>query len=178
MLVPLVVLAALSLAGGWWAAPQLFGGSNYFEHYLAPVFGAPEAAVPTPGLVGALLGAPVVAGLVGFLAAFWLYVKRTDLPGRLAESFRGPHHLLAGKYFVDEFYAAAIVRPLVWLSANILWQRVDERGIDAAVNGLGRGAARSGAALRRLNSGNIRSYAAWVVVGAILLTTVLVWMAP
>jgi NADH-quinone oxidoreductase subunit L len=178
MLVPLVVLAALSLAGGWWAAPQLFGGSNHFEHYLAPVFAGHEAAVPTPGLIGVLLGAPVVAGLIGFLAAFWLYVKRTDLPGRLAESLRGPHRLLTGKYFVDELYAAAIMRPLVWLSASIFWHRVDEQGIDAAVNGLGRGAARSGAALRRLHSGNIRSYAAWVVVGAFLLTTVLVWMAP
>jgi len=178
MLVPLVVLAVLSLAGGWWAAPQLFDGSNHFEHYLAPVFAAPAAEVPAPGLVGALLGAPVVAGLLGFLAAFWLYVKRTDLPGRLAESLRGPHRLLAGKYFVDELYGAAIVRPLLWLSANIFWRRVDEQAIDAAVNGLGRGAARSGATLRRLNSGNMRSYAAWVVVGAILLTTVLVWMAP
>jgi NADH-quinone oxidoreductase subunit L len=178
MLVPLMVLAALSLAGGWWAAPQLFGGSNRFERYLAPVFTAGEAEVPVPGLLGALLGAPVVAGLIGFLAAFWLYVKRTDLPERLAESLGGPYRLLTGKYFVDEFYAAAIVRPLVWLSANMFWHRVDERGIDEAVNGLGRGAARSGAAVRRLNSGNIRSYAAWVVVGAILLTTVLVWMAP
>ena len=186
MLVPLVVLAALSLAGGWWAAPQLVGGRNYFESYLAPVFAAPAAteiaegqsAVRTPGLIGALLSAPVVAGLAGFLVAFWLYVKRTDLPGRLAESLPVPHRWLAGKYFVDELYGAAIVRPLLWLSANVLWHRVDERAIDAAVNGLGRGAARSGDSLRRLNSGNTRTYAAWVVVGAVLLTTVLMWMAP
>jgi len=186
MLVPLVVLAVLSLAGGWWAAPQLMGESNYFERYLAPVFAAPgatqvaagETAVRSPSLIGALLGAPVVASLMGFLVAWWLYVKRTDLPGWLAESLRGPHRLLAGRYFVDELYAAAIVRPLLWLSTNIFWHRVDERGIDAAVNGLGRGAARSGDHLRRLNSGNTRTYAAWVVVGAVLLTTVLMWMAP
>jgi NADH-quinone oxidoreductase subunit L len=178
MLVPLVVLAALSLAGGWWAAPQLLGGNNYFEHYLAPVFTAAGMEVQTPGLAGALLGAPVVVGLIGFVVAWWLYVKRTDLPGRLAETLRAPYRLLAGKYFVDELYAAAIVRPLVWLSANVLWRRVDERTIDASVNGLGRGAARSGDWLRRLNSGNTRSYAAWVVLGAVLLTTVLVWMAP
>ena len=185
MLVPLVVLAALSLAGGWWAAPQLLGGNNYFERYLSPVFAATaatqaagEAAARTSGLAGALLGAPVVAGLAGFLVAWWLYVKRTDLPGRLVESLREPYRLLAGKYFVDELYGAAIVRPLLWLSTNIFWHRVDERAIDAGVNGLGRSAARSGDYLRRLNSGNIRTYAAWVVVGAVLLTTVLVWMAP
>ena len=178
MLVPLAVLAALSLAGGWWAAPQLQGGENYFEHFLAPVFAAAEMEVRTPGLVGALLGAPVVAGLIGFLVAWWLYVKRADLPARLAASLRGAYRLLAGKYFVDELYRAVIVRPLFWLSANILWRSVDERGIDAGVNALGRGAARSGDWLRHLNSGNTRSYAAWVVVGAVLLTTVLVWMAP
>jgi NADH-quinone oxidoreductase subunit L len=179
MLVPLVVLAALSLAGGWWAAPHLLGGTNYFEHFLAPVFGTGESiAASTPGLAGTLLGAPVIAGLAGFLAAWWMYLKRTDLSGRLAESLRGPQRWLAGKYFVDELYGRAIVRPLVSLSRNFLWRVADERVIDGAVNGLGDFAERAGDRLRHVSSGNIRSYAAWVVLGAILLTTVLVWMVP
>jgi NADH-quinone oxidoreductase subunit L len=178
MLAPLVVLALLSVAGGWWAAPHLFGGENYFEHFLAPVFAAAAIDIPNPGLIGALLGAPVVAGLAGFLIAWWMYVQRPDAPARLAESLRAAYRLLAGKYFVDELYAAVIVRPLVWISRNVLWHDVDERIIDASVNGLGRGTARSGDYLRRLNSGNIRSYATWVVLGALLLATLLVWMAP
>jgi NADH-quinone oxidoreductase subunit L len=178
MLTPLVVLALLSVAGGWWAAPHLFGDENYFERFLAPVFTAAAMEIPNPGIVGALLGAPVVAGLAGFLIAWWMYIKRPDAPARLAESLRGVYHLLAGKYFVDELYATAVVRPLLWLSTNLLWHAVDERTIDAGVNGLGRGAARSGDQLRRLNSGNTRSYAAWIIVGAVLLTTVLLWMAP
>jgi NADH-quinone oxidoreductase subunit L len=178
MLAPLVVLALLSLAGGWWAAPALFGGENLFERFLAPVFAAAEMQIPNPGLVGALLGAPVVAGLAGFLIAWWMYVKNPDAPAKLAESLRGVYRLLAGKYFIDELYAAVIVRPLVWLSSMVLWHTVDEKAIDGSVNGLGRGAARSGDYLRRLNSGNIRSYAAWVIVGAVLLTAVLVWAAP
>jgi NADH-quinone oxidoreductase subunit L len=178
MLAPLVVLAVLSLAGGWWAAPHLFSSENYFEHFLAPVFAAVEMELPNPGIVGALLGAPVVAGLAGFLIAWWLYVKNPEAPARLVESLRGVYRLLAGKYFVDELYHAVIVRPLVWLSANVLWRQVDERLIDGSVNRLGRGAARSGDYVRRLNSGNTRSYAAWVVLGALLLTTILVWVAP
>jgi NADH-quinone oxidoreductase subunit L len=178
MLAPLVVLAALSFAGGWWAAPHLLGGENYFEHFLAPVFAAVEMELPNPGTIGALLGAPVVAGLGGFLIAWWMYVKNTAAPARLAESLRGAYRLLVGKYFVDELYRAAVVRPLIWLSTNVLWRGIDERGIDAGVNGLGRGAARSGDYLRRFTSGNTRSYAAWVIVGAVLLTTLLVWMAP
>jgi NADH-quinone oxidoreductase subunit L len=86
--------------------------------------------------------------------------------------------LLAGKYFVDELYGAAIVRPLTWFSSQVLWRVVDVRVIDGAVNGLGRAAEASGERLRHLNSGNTRSYAAWVVLGAALLTTALVWMAP
>jgi NADH-quinone oxidoreductase subunit L len=178
MLVPLVVLGALSLAGGWWAAPELFGGANRFDGFLAPVFAAARMELPSPGLTGALLGPPVIVGLIGLLAAWWLYVKQTDLPGKLAESLRAVYRLLAGKYFVDELYGAVIVRPLVWLSTSFLWHDVDERTIDGGVNGVGRTTARSGDWLRRLTSGNIRTYAAWVVVGAVLLTTVLVWMAP
>ena len=178
MLVPLVLLALLSLAGGWWAAPHLFGGANYFENFLKPVFAAIAMELPNPGIVGALLGAPVVSALVGFLIAWWMYVKNPDAPARLAQSLTGVYRLLAGKYFVDEFYAAVFVRPLVWISSTFLWHTVDERVIDAAVNGLGRSAADSGEELRHLSSGNIRTYATWIILGAVLLTTILVWMAP
>jgi len=177
MLVPLVVLAALSLAGGWWAAPELFGGANYFGRFFAPVFAAAEMDIQSPGLIGSLLGAPVIAGLLGFLLAWWLYIKRPEMPEQLAKSLSGPYRLLAGKYFVDELYRDAIVRPLGWISANVLWHGIDEQIIDAGVNGVGRNVARSGDTMRRLNSGNIRTYGAWVVLGAVLLTAVLVWMA-
>src|SRR5579862_2917964 len=71
MLAPLVVLAVLSVVGGWWAAPHLLGGPNHFDNFLAPVFGgaaaAPEAAASRGSeLLGALLGAPVIAALLGF----------------------------------------------------------------------------------------------------------------
>ena len=132
MLVPLVVLAILSVGGGWWAAPHLFGGVDLFEHFLAPVFGgaAGEAAAVSQGaggneLLGALLGAPVIAGLLGFLVAWWLYIRRPELPDRIAQSLAAPYRLLSGKYFVDELYAAVIVRPLLWISTRVLvaWHR-------------------------------------------------------
>jgi NADH-quinone oxidoreductase subunit L len=153
------------------------GGKSLFEEFLAPVFAAAQLEVPNPGLVGALLGAPVIAGLIGFLIAWWLYIRQTDAPARLAQSLSGPYRLLSGKYFVDEMYADVIARPLVWISRNVFWHGIDEGAIDASVNGIGRGASHSGDFLRHANSGNVRSYAAWVIVGAVLLTTVLVWMA-
>ncbi len=176
MLVPLAVLAALSLAGGWWAAPALWGGGNYFERYLGAVFASARMEIANPGIGSALLGAPVLASLAGLLGAWRLYIKQTDAPARLAKSLNAPYRLLAGKYFVDELYGAAIVHPLKWISTNLLWHGVDQRLIDAGVNRIGRGAAESGDWLRRAHSGNVRSYASWVIAGAVLLTTVLVWM--
>jgi NADH-quinone oxidoreductase subunit L len=180
MLAPLVVLASLSLAGGWWAAPHLLGGLNYFDNFVKPVFAAGEtssATEPYTGsgqLIATIFGPPVLAAFVGFLLAWWLYIRRPETPKRLAESFSGPYRLLAGKYFVDELYAFLIVRPLVW-SANFFWRVVDEETIDGLVNGVAHEAGEFGDRLRHLNSGNTRTYAAWVILGAVVLTTLLAW---
>jgi NADH-quinone oxidoreductase subunit L len=181
MLIPLVVLGALSVGAGWFAAPSLVGGANYFDRFLAPVFSAiraPAAEDASGGaaFLGALLGAPVIAGLAGFLIAWWFYIRRPDLPQKLAAALSGLYDLLAGKYFVDELYSLAIVRPLLWVSTQVLWHGVDERAIDGTVNGVANDLSEFGDRLRHLNSGNTRTYAVWVVLGAVVLTTVLVWM--
>jgi len=167
--------------GGWWAAPHLVGGQNYFDNFVKPVFAGGEASSSTEpytgagSLVASVFGPPVIAAIIGFLIAWWLYIRAPELPARLTEKFRGVYRLLVGKYFIDEIYGTAIVRPLVWLSSRVLWQAVDEDSIDALVNGVAREAAEFGDELRHLNSGNTRTYAAWVVLGAVIVTTVLVW---
>jgi NADH-quinone oxidoreductase subunit L len=185
MLIPLVVLAILAVAGGWMAAPELFGGVNHFDRFLDPVLTSNSGQAPlapqetstgVAALFSALTGAPVIAGLLGFLLAWWFYIRSTDTPKNLAESLAGPYKVLLGKYYVDEFYAAAIVRPLVWISDKVLWHAVDEKVIDGTVNGVGRVSRESGDRLRYLNSGNTRSYASWMVLGALLFTSLLLWM--
>jgi len=175
MLVPLVVLAILSVAGGWWAAPHLFGGADLFERFIGPVLGSSGTAAAGT-LLEALLGAPVIAGIVGFLLAWWLYIRRPEAPAEMAKSLNALYRLVSGKYFIDELYGAVIVRPLVAISTSVLWHGIDERGIDGAVNGIAQGAGEFGERVRHLNSGNTRTYATWVVFGAVLLTIVLVWM--
>ncbi len=183
MLAPLAVLAALALAGGWWAAPHLLGGLNYFDHFVKPVFVGGETSSSTEPytgsgqLIATVFGPPVLAAFVGFLLAWWLYIRNPQMPGRLAESLRAPYRLLAGKYFIDELYGLVIVRPLVWVSTNFLWRTVDEETIDGLVNGVAREAGEFGDRLRHLNSGNTRTYAAWVILGALVLTTLLAWAA-
>jgi len=184
MLAPLVVLAILAVGGGWMAAPHLWGGADYFEQYLAPVFStasqtAPAAAESSGGtseLLQALLGAPVIAGLVGFFFAWWFYIRSPETPKKLAASLSGPYKLLSGKYFVDELYAAAIVRPLVWISDKVLWHVVDEGVIDGTVNGVARVSRETGDRLRYASTGNVRSYAAWILMGVVVFTSLLLWM--
>jgi NADH-quinone oxidoreductase subunit L len=182
MLAPLAVLALLSLAGGWWAAPHLMGGLDYFDNFVKPVFAGGETSSSTElytgsgQLIATVFGPPVLAAFVGFLLAWWLYIRRPEMPGRIAQSLGGLYRLVAGKYFIDEVYAFTIVRPLLWISTNFLWHVVDEETIDGLVNGVGHEAGEFGDRLRHLNSGNTRTYAAWVILGAVVLTTVLAWM--
>jgi NADH-quinone oxidoreductase subunit L len=184
MTIPLIVLAVLSVCGGWMAAPQFFGGVNHFEHFLQPVLSsaaapATEASQSSTGgstVLQALVGAPVIAGLLGFLLAWWFYIRSPETPKKLAESLSGPYKLLSGKYFIDEIYQAAIVRPLVWISDKILWHVVDERAIDGTVNGVATVSRETGDRLRHANTGNIRSYATWIVLGVVVFTSLLLWM--
>jgi NADH-quinone oxidoreductase subunit L len=185
MLAPLAVLAILAVGGGWMAAPHLWGGLNYFQQYLAPVFSAASEAAPAAAessggaseMLQALLGAPVIAGLVGFFLAWWFYIRSPETPKKLAASLAAPYKLLSGKYFIDELYAAVIVRPLVWISDKVLWHVVDERVIDGTVNGVARVSRETGDRLRYASTGNIRSYAAWILMGVVVFTSLLLWMA-
>jgi NADH-quinone oxidoreductase subunit L len=184
MTIPLIVLAILSVCGGWMAAPQLFGGVNHFQQFLAPVLatGAEPAAAAAESSGGggeilqALLGAPVIAGLLGFFLAWWFYIKSPEAPKKLADSLSPLYKLFSGKYFIDELYQAAIVRPLVWISDKVLWHAVDERAIDGAVNGVAFVSRETGDRVRRATTGNIRSYATWIVLGVLVFTSLLLWM--
>jgi NADH-quinone oxidoreductase subunit L len=181
MLVPLAILAVLSIVGGWLAAPAFWGKSDYFAKFLEPVFAAAGGSeAGTAEAVAHALETPlaivaVITALAGWLAAYWLYVKRPSKADSLAKSFGGAYRTVLHKYYVDELYAAAIVRPLVWLSTNVFWKAVDVSIIDGAVNGIAEGITVVGDGTRRTQSGNTRSYAVWVVVGAIVIVAVIFW---
>ncbi|MFZ0634065.1 MAG: NADH-quinone oxidoreductase subunit L [Candidatus Acidiferrales bacterium] len=176
MTVPLILLAVLAVGGGWFALPTMIGGPDHFLNFLQPVFqsapaaGAEATATPGDALIKSLLAPGVIVALIGFLTAWWLYIRRTDVPKKLAQSLHGLYTLLLNKYFVDEIYLALIVRPLLWISTNVLWHIIDERVIDGAVNGVAFSAQGIGGEARRLQSGNARSYATWVVIGAVCIT--------
>src|SRR5205814_1584810 len=81
------------------------------------------------------------------------------------------------KYFVDEFYDAAVVKPVVNGSRLLLWKGMDASVIDGMVNGAGERARNLGSVLRLMQSGNIRSYATWVLLGSVAVIAVIVGIA-
>jgi NADH-quinone oxidoreductase subunit L len=178
MLGPLVILAVLSIFGGWFALPAFWGGPDYFASFLQPVFGGGESAAAesaAQALELPLAGVAVFTALVGFGIAFWFYLKQPSKPEQFAKSMKGAYTTLLNKYYVDELYAAVIVNPLMWISTNFLWKTVDVAGIDGAVNGIADSATALGDKSRRTQSGNTRSYGVWVVIGAIVVIAAIFW---
>jgi NADH-quinone oxidoreductase subunit L len=169
MLFPLVVLGILSVIGGWIGIPAALGGHNEIEHFLDPVFsnGAIAAATPAShGLELALSGIALLVVAIGFYVAFLLYYKKPGTAASYAQRFPALYRLVDNKFYIDEVYGAFIITPLLMFTRLILDGLIDA-GI---VSGSGRAAAASarglGSAANRAQSGNIRSYAGWLALGA------------
>jgi NADH-quinone oxidoreductase subunit L len=191
MLVPLVILAVLSVVGGYIGVPQALGGQDRFDKFMAPVFhtgvtaysqqeaemAAPAAAQHEhPGSELALTGVSVLAALLGLFFAWLLYQRRRDLPDKIAAALGGLYTAVRDKYYVDEGYAIAFVQPLIKGSTYILWRGIDAGAIDATANESAEGAEHISDALRRMQSGNVRSYAGWVAAGAALVIAYMVYL--
>ncbi|HBY61411.1 MAG TPA: NADH-quinone oxidoreductase subunit L, partial [Solibacterales bacterium] len=153
MLGPLVVLAVLSLGGGY--LPVL--------HFLEPVLGGEHA--PHEAF---LVYTSVAAGVLGIALAYVLYVAAPALPGKIAGALGGLYRLVYDKYRVDEAYDAIVVHPIRDGSRSVLWKGFDLGLIDGIVNGVGGRARGIGGVLKLAQSGYVRSYAAWVVFGAVV----------
>jgi NADH-quinone oxidoreductase subunit L len=173
MLVPLMILAVLSLVGGF------VGWGNHFERFIAPVFGAGEVTAEAASRVTEwlLMIVSVTVAALGWWLAYLLYHQRPDLPQKIADSLGSFYQTLVHKYYVDEIYAAVFVKPLVDCSTRILWQGVDRKIIDAAVNDSADGARHASDEVRQMQSGNIRSYAGWIAAGSAVVIAFMIWMA-
>jgi NADH-quinone oxidoreductase subunit L len=169
MTLPLGILAILSIIGGWVGVPLAFGGHNEFEHFLGPVFNPTEhvaahIATRTPEL--GLAVTSVVVALLGFFVAYLFYYRKPGTGAALAKKYAPVYSLLDHKYWVDEIYGALIVTPLLVLSRIVLNGLVEVgivQGTGATLSATTTGLA---SITRRMQSGNIRSYAGWLAIGA------------
>lgn len=156
MTAPLVILAALSLAGGFlFNVPEILGKMFQVE--------AEGAAAQTLTYIS------VAFGLAGIGLAYFLYVMNTELPGKFVNAIGGLYTLVYNKFFVDELYDVTLVQPTINGSRVLLWRGIEHSVIDGLVRGVGSNALGIGGILRHLQSGNIRSYATWVVLGGAIL---------
>ena len=173
MLGPLVILAVLSVCGGWI-------GMDRFGAFMAPVVGPVLDPATQPGGKGLDLGLSVLAVCVaalGWFVADRMYRKRPESAVELAAKAPATYKLLVNKYFVDEVYSFTIVKPLLAVSKFVLEWVVDIGLLGGLAWLLGGIATLGGAILQRWQSGNLRSYAAWLALGAaaLLLFVLMPW---
>src|SRR5579875_1890536 len=176
MLGPLSILAVLSVIGGWMGWPEGLGGNDWFSHFLDPVFRVAQVPVQTTGgskeLEAILAGVSTLVALSGWFIAHMLYYARPELPAKLAKQFHGLYELILHKWWVDEIYGAVIVAPVLFFSRFVLNLLVDRGIIDGSGYAAGLTAQGFGSLVARIQSGNIRSYAGWLALGAALLLIV------
>jgi NADH-quinone oxidoreductase subunit L len=176
MTAPLVILAALSVVGGWIGLPKILGENvDRFGAFLSPILLPLASAVDVGehGLSGGtewlLMGVSVAAAVAGLLLARNWYVKQQGRPAeRTAASFPAAYRLVADKFRVDELYDALIVRPFDWL-ARALWKVVDVLIIDGFLNATAFLVELVGDLLRFLQTGNVRNYALTLFLGLVAL---------
>ncbi|HTW45814.1 MAG TPA: NADH-quinone oxidoreductase subunit L [Acidobacteriaceae bacterium] len=170
MTLPLIVLGILSLIGGWLGIPEAMGGHNAIGHFLDPLLGSGREGSSQLALTLAAVST-LTAGL-GWFFAHLLYFAKPELPEVLTGKIRGVYALVAHKYWVDEIYGALIVTPLLIVSKYLLQGLLDTGVIGGATYGGAYAAQGFGAIVQRVQSGNIRSYAGWLALGAAVLLIV------
>ena len=174
MLIPLAVLAVGAvLAGMIWYAP-FFGSTAEVREW----FGASIHMAEGNNLVSEAHYVPVwvklspFVAMLGGLALSWLfYIRRPDLPGRLAANQPILYQFLLNKWYFDEIYDAVFVRPSLWLG-RMLWKKGDGATIDGGINGLAMGVMPLlNRVYARIQSGYVYHYAFAMVLGIALLVT-------
>ena len=185
MLIPLVVLAILSIIGGYVGVPKALGGSDQIEHFLAAETGRGNSFGPTEiserdarlergteeiaeSTEYMLMAGSVGAALLGLAVAYVFYVAKPELPSQLAAKAHAVYALLFNKYYVDEIYDAIFVWPVFRMARDFLWKFVDVILIDGTVNGVGGLVRFWGRVFRHMQSGYVRTYAGWILFGGIL----------
>lgn len=172
MTIPLIVLAVLSVIGGWIGIPHVLGAvlpghpGNLLDHWFEGVIAMPEAegAHGSSAVEMALMGVSVSLAALSALLAYTFYVVSPEKPAQLTAKIRGFYELVADKYRVDELYFATIINPLVRASRG-LWAYVDVNFIDRGtylVTDVVRGL---GSAARTIQSGNLQQYALYIALG-------------
>jgi NADH-quinone oxidoreductase subunit L len=159
MTVPLLILAVLSIAAGYFGIPE----------FLTPVFEPHEGGAHGGGAIGIKILASIM-GILGIAGAYYVYVLHPSVPDQLAQRWRTAYEWSLHKWYFDEAYDRFIIRP-TFTAASELWKRIDVAVIDGAVNGVARAIAWGAWFLRLVQSGQAQHYALGMALGAVVILT-------
>lgn len=181
------LLAVGACVVGFLAVPHILGGHDWFggwvngqvvqgEYVPATL---PQWAKPTEHHAEAvtewlLMGLSTLLGLMGIFVAWLFYSRSTTLPARAAAAMPRTAKLLEGKFFVDEAYEAAVVKPVEAAAGSFFHRLIDRGLIDGFVNGLAALAKLFARALACMQTGFVRGYVG-VMVGAIVIILLLIF---
>lgn len=182
IVIPLIVLAVLSIVGGFIGIPKLIGDviggiPNYLGDYLQPVFANANAYMSAQNpsdhhyshaFEFGLMGVSVVIALIGISIAAFLYLKNPELPAKFVSAFPGLHRAVFNKWYIDELYDFVFVNPCKALG-RFLWKGFDVLVIDGLVNGTAHVVMAFGGVVRYLQTGQIYSYAWSMAFGVVVI---------
>ena len=176
MAVALILLAVGSVFAGYIGIPHALNGHNALGAWLEPAFGlhavaegAEGGAADTVTLERTLMFVSSAIAFAGIEIATFIWLRRRDIADSMARTFAPIYQLLLNKYYVDELYERTIVRPGYALSDRLLYRVIDAGLIDGIVNGLGITARLLGAVTRLAQSGVVRTYAFFMLIGFLFL---------
>ena len=172
MMIPLILLAVLSMFGGIINLPGFAGGSSWLHSFLEPVFADAMPLMKVthyaidPYTEKLLTGVTIIYVAIMIILAWGRFVKKELILEDAVIQRSWYTHILAHKYYIDELYDRIFIRPTLWLS-NGFHDFIEIRIIDHIVNGIGTLTIRAGNTIRYLQTGHVGFYVFMMVVGII-----------
>jgi NADH-quinone oxidoreductase subunit L len=175
MTIPLMLLAAGAIAAGWIGIPPILGGGAQFSEFLRPVVGELESHA-THAEEWGVMALSTTLVFIGLGLSAFLYLRKTDLPERIAKQFSFIYNTLYHKYYVDELYNYTIVQPTLWIANRILVGITDAKIIEGVVNGVPGSIGWFSGKLRKVQTGLAQHYGIFMAAGAVFIIALILFL--
>jgi len=173
MVVPMMLLMTLVAFGGIVGVPRCLGGSDMISSWLGGLIPSEMSRAPGDGSCGTwiVLAAVTLLWSAHFAVLGWLiYAQKRDWPERVARRIRPIATLVSRRFYVDEFYDLAIVRPLGWLAKGFVSRGIDRTVVDGIiVDGTARSVGLMASLVQATQTGTLHHYMLYFLIGAIVI---------
>ena len=168
MTIPLILISVGAIFSGWLGIPESLGGGAHFQKFLEQVVYHHEVEITDHTLEYGLMVLSVVAGLIGILLAYLIYVKNPRFETLLSSNFKRLYKFLYNKWYFDELYHYVFVVPTFFLARTFVNLIVDTFVIDQTVDGSAKATTSFGSLLQRIHKGIINYYLWGIILGLII----------